>query len=314
LKPTPLEGSILKNSAPLFFVFLLVFLLVGCEVSEFGRPPKLLLYEVTGLVDDLLDVWLEDDEGWAVGPVGEDGLLSTVLFYDGSDWQPIEGPEGDLQAVLGDGAGGCVAVGREGLWVRYDGTQWTRYPNPTYEDLVAIDGTWEDYWVVGRNGVLLHYSGGEWELESVGDYGFTDVVTTGYEVAAVTADGSVVFKDVDGGEISTYDLGLDGSLNGIAATSGDGYLVVGDDGVILLGNVDDWTVLSSPTGESLKDVSAVSAENFMAVGSRGTVVLSQGGELRVLDSPTEENLIGVVLLSLNEGWVVGRDGTVLHYY
>ncbi|MCK4594242.1 hypothetical protein KAU45_07055, partial [bacterium] len=216
----------MKNTAPLFFVFAMVFLLAGCEVSEFGKPPRLLLYEVTGLSGDLLDVWFSGNEGWSVGPVGEEGIQSSVLYSDGGDWQLVEGPEGDLQAVLGDGDGGCFAVGREGLMARYDGTEWTRYPNLTYEDLVAMDGTWEDYWVVGRNGVLLHYSGGEWELESVGDYGFTDVVATVGGAVAVTADGSVVFRD--GGGVNVYDLGVDGSLNGIACTGEDGYLIVGD--------------------------------------------------------------------------------------
>ncbi len=302
----------MKNTAPLFFVFAMVFLLAGCEVSEFGKPPRLLLYEVTDLAGDLLDVRFSGNEGWAVGPVGDEGSQSSVLYFDGEGWQLVEGPEGDLQAVLGDGDGGCIAVGREGLMTRYDGIEWTRYPNLTYEDLVAMDGTSEDYWVAGRNGVLLHYSGGEWELESVGDYGFTDVVATVGGAVAVTADGSVVFRD--GGEENVYDLGVDGSLNGIAYTGEDGYLIVGDGGLILLGDEGDWTTLSSPTNESLKEISAISAENFMAVGSRGTVVLSQGGELRVLDSPTEGNLMGIVLLTLNEGWVVGRGGVVLHYY
>jgi hypothetical protein len=311
----------LRNAASLFFGLLAIFTLVGCELSGLGKPPGLTVYEIIDtrryppkpLASDLLDVWLENDEGWAVAPAGEDELESTVLSSDGTDWSIIAGPGGDLLAVMGDGDGGCVAVGRQGLWVLYDGTEWTRVSTTTYEDLTAVDGEPDDYWIVGRNGVLIHSVLGEHTVEIVGDYNFTDVAASPSEVACVATDGSVVLKDVLDGGITVHDTGVGCSLNGVAGTGGDGYLVVGDGGVILFGDEEDWTALDSPTGENLKRVDATSAESFMAVGSNGTVVLGQGGELRVLDSPTLENLTGVVLLSLNEGWIVGRGGTVLHY-
>ncbi|MCX7021090.1 MAG: hypothetical protein NTW26_02225 [bacterium] len=309
----------MKHSAPLLAAVFAVLALAGCEPSGLGKPPKLVLYEIYTegetpllLKEDLLDVWLGDGEGWAVGPAGEDELQATVIFYDGTDWSIVEGPDGDLSAVLGDGDGGCITVGREGLMVRYDGAEWTRYPNLTYEDLVAVDGTVENFWAVGMNGAVLHYTDGGWIQTVVPGRNFTDVVATADGFAAVTTDGSVVFGDDDGAEV--YDPGVGNPLNGIAFTGDDGYLVVGDSGVILLGDTGDWTALDSPTTEILKSVSAASSEHFLAVGARGTVVLDDGGSLSLLDSPADEDLMAVEMLSLSEGWIVGQGGVVLHYY
>jgi hypothetical protein len=309
----------LKHLAPILAAVIAALALADCEPAGFGKPPKLALYEIfhnddpeRPFEEDLLDIWMGDYEGWAVGPAGEDEVRSTVLYYDGTDWSIVEGPEGDLSAVLGDGAGGCVAVGREGLMVRNDGTEWTRYSNLTYEDLVAVDGTVEDFWAVGAQGAVIHYANGDWTTMVVEGCNFTDVVATSDGFVAATSDGSVVFGDDGGTEI--YDPGVGGPLNGIAATEGESYLVVGDGGAILLGNDDDWTALDGPTTEMLKSVGAASSEHFLAVGARGVVVLDDGGELTLLDSPTDEELEAVEMLSLSEGWIVGRGGAVLHYY
>jgi len=309
----------LKHYAPFLAAVIVVLLLVGCEPAGFGKQPKLVLYELyidgdpeKPFEENLLDVWLGNGEGWAVGPAGEDELQAAVLFYDGTDWAIVEGPEGDLSAVLGDGAGGCVAVGRVGLMVRYDGAEWTRYPNLTYEDLVAVDGTMEDLWAVGMNGVVLHYTDGEWSQMVMPGFNLTDVVATADGFAAVTTNGFVLFGDDS--VIEGYDLGVGGPLNGIAGTEGDGYIVVGDDGVILLGDGDDWTALDSPTTEILKDLDAASSEHFLAVGAQGTVVLDNGGSLTLLDSPTDEELTSVEMLSLSDGWIIGQGGVVIHFY
>ncbi len=309
----------MKHNAPLILAVFAAVLLAGCEPSEFGRPPMLTLYQVYTddetpvlMQQNLLDVWLGDGEGWAVGPADEDEMQATVLYYDGADWSIVEGPEGDLSAVLGDGDGGCVAVGREGLMVRGDGAAWTRLPNLTTEDLVAVDGTPEDYWAVGMNGAVIHYRGWGWILKTVGEYNFTDVVATAAGFAAVTTDGAFVIGDDVGTEI--YDPGVGGPLNGIDDTEGDAYLVTGVGGSILLGEGDNWTALDSPTAELLKDVGAASSEHFLAAGARGTVVLGDGDSLSLLDSPTDENLNAVEMLSLSEGWLVGQKGVLLHYY
>ncbi len=309
----------MKHHAPLILAVFAAVLLAGCEPSEFGRPPTLTLYQVYTddetpvlMQEDLLDVWLGNGEGWAVGPAGEDEIRATVLFYDGIDWSIAEGPEGDLSAVLGDGDGGCIAVGPEGLMVRCDGTNWTRLPNLTYEDLVAVDGTPEDFWTVGMNGAVIHYADGGWTATVVPGRNFTDVVATADGFAAVTTDGAFVIGNDGGTEV--YDPGVGGPLNGIDDTEGDAYLVVGDGGAILLGDADNWTSLDSPTAELLKDIGAASSEHFLAAGARGTVVLGDGDSLSLLESPTDEDLNAVEMLSLSEGWLVGQKGVLLHYY
>jgi hypothetical protein len=309
----------LKHYAPLLLAVFAAVLLAGCEPSEFGRPPTLTLYQVYTddeipklMEQDLLDVWVGHGEGWAVGPADEDEMQATVLFYDGADWSIVEGPEGDLSAVLGDGDGGCVAVGREGLMVRGDGAEWTRLPNLTTEDLVAVDGTPEDFWVVGMHGAVIHYADGGWTQTVIEGHNFTDVVATADGFAAVTTDGAFVIGDEGGAEV--YDPGVGGPLNGIDDTEGDAYLVAGYGGAILLGDTDNWTALNSPTAELLKDVGAASSEHFLAAGAWGTVVLGDGGSLSLLDSPTDEDLNAVELLSLSEGWLVGQKGVLLHYY
>ena len=308
----------MKHYAPFIAAAVAALLSAGCEPSEFGKPPKLDLYELfyggdpeKPFAEDLLDVWLGNGEGWAVGPAGEDELQATVIFYDGTDWSVVEGPEGDLSAVLGDGDGGCFALGPEGLMVRYDGAEWTRYPNLTYDDLVAVDGTAGEFWAGGMSGAVLHYTEGEWTVMVVEGCNLTDVTATADGFAAVATDGSVLIGDDGGTEV--YDPGVGGPLNGIADTE-DGYLVVGDGGVILLDDADDWTALDSPTAELLKDVGAASSELSLALGAGGSVVLDDGGSLSLLDSPTDEDLSAVEMLSLSEGWIVGQRGVLLHYY
>jgi hypothetical protein len=293
-------------------LLIIVVLLAGCEEGLLSVNAQLYLWEGLVLDDDLTGLWVED-EGWAVGPLIPDTNDSRVLVLRGDKWKIASDPAGSLTDVVGDGAGGCYAVGAEGLLARYDGEDWSRYPNLTNEDLTAICSATDGLWAVGRNGVLLHFDGTTWSLDDSGTtehlFGITE---TADGLLIVGAGGTVLLGD--GSAWTSEDTGVTTSLLAVdRCGAGDEYVAVGDNGVILFRVDGEWTTVDSFSGTRFNGVSAPAAGYCLIVGESGVVVLVDQYQARLLDSPTTENLNGVTLAGLSDGWIVGDRGTILRY-
>jgi len=303
----------LLQLSPFILLIALVFLLAGCEDGLLSVKAQLYLWEGLILDDDLSDLWVESGEGWAIGPVVPDTDESRVLVFNGEKWKIASDPEGSLSAVVGDGAGGCYAVGAEGLLVRYDGTDWSRYPNLTGEDLTDLCSTADGLWAVGRNGVLLRFDGTRWYLE---DSGVTEhlfgITETADGLLIVGANGTVLRGD--GSTWTNEDSGVSSSLLAIdRCGEADEYVAVGDDGVVLFRIDGIWTEVETFSIVRLNDVSAPAAGYCLIAGIDGTVLLVDQYKSKELDSPTTEDLKAVTLSGQSDGWIVGNRGTILRY-
>lgn len=83
---------------------------------------------------------------------------SRLAHWDGTSWStfgpPI--PLAQILSIWGADPFDIWAVGTSGTVLHYDGQRWTPIGVPTFDDLVAVDGSSRDYvWAVGKNGVRL---------------------------------------------------------------------------------------------------------------------------------------------------------------
>lgn len=134
---------------------------------------------------------------WAVGDI--------ILHYDGTAWNEVPHPAGDLQAIHGATADDVWAVGsiptgggNTALAIQHwDGTNWSSVPGPaladpnvSLSDVLAL--AHDNVWAVGGKGevsrLILHWDGGAWagvpgpsgsELTALAATGANDVWAVG---------------------------------------------------------------------------------------------------------------------------------------
>jgi len=111
---------------------------------------------------------------WCIAPddvyaVGEN---STVLHYDGADWNSVALPTspGMLGGVWGAAADEVFIVGEGGAVLRGAGDQWEALDTGTDAWLRAVWGTGPDDVFAAGDGVLLHYNGTVWTKEASGQF------------------------------------------------------------------------------------------------------------------------------------------------
>jgi hypothetical protein len=217
---------------------------------------------------------------WAIGADG-DGRGGLVLHFDGARWRrwPIVEP-GDLWWGEALGPGRARLVGEAGLVLDVDASVGVTRVRRTggAETLFGIWGAERDAWVVGgrgARGVIRRDDG--------------DIFTTPTSTAAVTA-GAATFK-----------------VFGLAA---DAVYVVGQRGRAARWDGARFTVLATPTEETLFAVHAADAASVFAVGGalRG-VVLRLDGDAWVDETPPDAPALnGVHVVSATLAYAVGYNG------
>lgn len=111
----------------------------------------------SGTSQDLLAVW--GASATDVFAVGHDG---TLIHYDGSAWSArASGTSAHLRAIWGSSGTDVFIAGDETI-LHYDGSAWTAHPiERTW--LAGISGTGPaDAIAVGHNGVIVRFDGGRW--------------------------------------------------------------------------------------------------------------------------------------------------------
>jgi hypothetical protein len=89
---------------------------------------------------------------------------------------------------------------------------------------------------------------------------------------------------------------------------------VGDDGMILRYDGQQWRVESSPTTNSLGDVWGSGATDVYAVGGEGTIVHFDGAVWETVSAPTGGNRLTAVWgNSASNVYAVGFNGTIVHF-
>ena len=222
--------------------------------------------------------------------------------------------DADLYSIWGTSVDDVIAVGRSGRIMRFMGTGWVEQPSGTTEDLHALDGlALDDMWAAGSQGTLLHFDGLAWQLmEAPGD---------DYRALAVEPDGDLWLaggvrlrsRSADGTwglegppwlqDIHGLERGADGTLVAVGA---GGLLAVRSPAGV-------WTLVNTPTEETLRDAALDSASGaLVVVGDSGTILEGTLSEVALAELQVPHDLMAVDAdPSFGTVMVVGEHGVSL---
>ena len=222
------------------------------------------------LYEDILSVVsFSASSAFAINFVGD------IFVWNGTEWrQSLKGSVYSTQftAVHGSAPNNVIAVGNNGVIVRFDGTQWSSMQSGTTRALygVFVESIGSAF-AVGANGTALRLNLSTWTSTTTG-----------------TAE----------------------ALNGVWFSNGTAF-AVGTVGTALRFNGTAWSALSPPTRESLNAVSATSPTNVVAVGSYGTILRFDGTSWGIIgNNSLGGDMWAISTSSANGGrsYIAGDDG------
>lgn len=265
-------------------------------------------------------VFLQEDEGWAVGDSG------TIVYYDGANWSTLESPTtADLRSAYFCSSTDGWAIGM-GVILHYDGTEWHE---------AFIDGSAEFYsvwftapgagWVVGRRkppaepySFVLHYDGTEWsEQKRWSEYsGLCSVRFVAENDGWI--GGSPVVLHFDGSEWRVSHV-PSGTIWGLYFSSvSDGWaasmLPVPSNGDTVRSRIlrydgSSWHIAHESTSSHFLSLFFPASTRGWAGGS--DIVYYDGNRWDVIVNGAD--ITSLYFLSEDEGWAVGWHGRILHY-
>jgi hypothetical protein len=288
----------------------------------------------------------ETNEAWGVGEKG------AVLHYDGTAWvDEASSPQVDISDIAGQGFDNVLAVGGDGLLLRFDGERWFGLDRPGPDELrsaawfdpffvaVGADGTIlrienEDVQKV-ESGPLVSFLGvcaGQGKLAAVGEQGKLALSTDGatwepvstglYDAlrdCSIDGDGAVtVVGDkgkilrVEEGQATAVPVATLANLHRIADDGAGNLYVVGDNGLILRNVAGGWEKVHEEPGLFLYGIHAF-ADRVLAVGWAGRVITLDPASGQTQQSVTPEPgiLLQVWGADPNHVFVVGKKGKML---
>lgn len=211
------------------------------------------------------------DDVWLVG------RGCTAVHWTGAAWAPTA-VTGCTNAVFNNVNGASAtdvwAVGSSGQINRWNGSAWAdaSFGNDTYWDTWIDSPT--DVYIVGTRGTIVHWNGTYTNEPGAPNQTVTSVTGVGGAHWAVGFAGLILYKPPGGA----------------------------------------WTVQASPTTtENYYDVLALAANDVWAVGSAGTIVHYDGASWSVVPSPTTESLRAISRIPGGGLRIAGDAGTVLTY-
>ena len=231
--------------------------------------------------------------GWAVS---YDGL---ILKYDGQNWkisnslQQIEkkitthsdslhadiSDWGDIYTIrMIDSTHGWIAVNhhKKGLYrlLEFNGSIWKPYPHLFPLKLRSLDFLNNSFGITVGEGGGFQYLNNQWSII----------------------------------------LQLPISLDFIAAKviSPNNLFIVGENGAILEKKT-KWSVLVSPSSETIRDMDFISQEEGWFVGKNGTILHYKNGTLIPEKAETSLDLWAIDMVNSNLGFIVGKQGIILQY-
>ena len=272
-----------------------------------------------GLPGALTSVWgASATDIWAVGGDPKDGSGSTVMHYDGSDWERLSpGTSGNLWWVFGFQDGPVYMGGENGLILRYDDGMFRRMTTPGTAIVYGIWGTSpEDLWAVGGNVIrgafARRYDGVSWSkaagfpsdlalsqsLFKVWGRGKNDVWMVGTGGVVLRYDGSRFERTQSGTDSHLITLHADGERT--AAVGGLGR------GVIIENDGTGWEDVTPSRSPQVLGV-WLAGETGYAVGVEGAVLRSQGGKWEKVDTGIDmQEALHAVWVDPEGGvWAVG---------
>ena len=217
---------------------------------------------------------------WAVG---QD---KAVLHYDGEVWESQNtGGATATKTYFGVWAADAShvwAVG-EGLISVLDGETWQETTSlPTYFGVWGVDT--DDAWIVGSSGTILFWNSGNfYEQSGTGIQGNPNINAT----------------CIGGTDSANIWVGTRDSSN---------------QGLILWWNGEFWTTqFSGGQFTGVRSIIAISPSDVWAVGDSGMTLHYDGNEWAVVATDTTQNLNAVWATDTDHVWAVGNDSTILFW-
>ncbi len=229
---------------------------------------------------------------WGSGPddvfvVGGQPERSVVFHFDGATWETMDVPETPILIwAFGFGPDDVYAVGEQGTALRYDGATWVEMATGIEDDLWGIWGASpDDLWAVGGEidtgpPVLLHFDGESW---------------TSQTVPPLDRESTALLK--------------------IWGTSNDHIFAVGQTGLILEYDGNDWQQIDAGTADDLVSLWGTGPEEIVAVGGRtnGTIATYNGTQWTSRSAAPLPGLNGVFPLQEGEYLIGGLIGSAAVY-
>ncbi len=282
---------------------------------------------------DMLDI----PAGWAVGgwPLQLD---AGVVFWQHGEhtWSPRQLGNApslfDIDVLSQDEA---WAVGQDasvadptkaGVVWRFTSGSWALAGYPDVSALFAVEAiSSDDVWAAGQDGALVHFDGTKWQKMPVSE----NIHLYGLHFRAPDDGWAVGERFVVSGDPPRYEavaLHYDGlswqettippgppRLLAVYALSSQDVWAVGNLGVILHFDGEDWTVVQGQKAYNLLDLDFAGPGDGWAVGTQGTILRYLGNTWTSVASPTDATLNGVVSWPDGEAWAVGSQGTFLYH-
>lgn len=260
-----------------------------------------------------LIIGCDDDDDNGTGPVATSSWQQQDLVTEGNKLRAVE----FLSPTKG------WAAGEEGVVLFTDdgGDSWEIQDPATADNIFAIkfiDSL--NGWAVGASGAMIRTidGGQDWEQSSSGTlFDIHDVAFVSASRGWACAEVGQVLESIDGGITwSEVFNPATGTLWGMSFADSVG-ITVGADGTIMRvvndGSWGNWTLVNSPTLETLRRVQMVDDTIGYAVGTGGTVIKTIDGGLSwsVQTTPVSVTLKGLSFLDANTGLAVGDNGTVI---
>lgn len=237
------------------------------------------------------------DEGflsgvWGSGPndvfiVGGQPDQSVIFHFDGATWETMSTPETPILIwAFGFGPDDVYAVGEQGTALHYDGAVWTTMSTNTEDDLWGIWGAApDDLWAVGGEidtgpPILLHFDGQTWETQTV---------------PPLDRESTALLK--------------------IWGTSSTNIIAVGQTGIIIEYDGENWQQVDAGTADDLVSLWGNGPEEIVAVGGRsnGTIATYDGNQWTSRSAVPLPGLNGVFPLDAGQYLVGGLIGNAAVY-
>jgi hypothetical protein len=254
------------------------------------------------------DVWFIGEDGALVH--SEKGKWNTFdvagPYYKNHSFYGLWGRAGE-EANLAWG------VGEKGAMLHFDGVDWKDEPSAPEVDLNDIAGTtWEDVIAVGGDGLLMRFNGDRWYgLTRVVE---TDLQAVSYGVHGVVAvgKGGTIVK-IDGDEVLATSLEGVAAPDLFGICSGSGISVaVGSQGKLYRSTDGDvWESVSSGVFDTLRDCVVLDSGTVLAVGDMGRIVRLEDSVATTDPVATIANLHRITATEDGIVYAVGDNGLIL---
>lgn len=96
-------------------------------------------------------------------------------------------------------------------------------------------------------------------------------------------------------------------LNGISFANQTEAMAVGNNGIILYYDGENWAHMAGPVAEDLQAIHFLNANFACAVGDNGSILHFNGLEWTQLPGPGQANLVDVYFVNESNGWAVGDE-------